>query len=413
MSGCRLLVVVNNFPPDRGGGAAVIGDLCYALAARGFEITVRCAYPYYPEWQDKSGRNGWSVWRYEDHGVRVERHGIYIPSNPNSLVQRLVHELSFLMSLLRSLTRGGRFDMVMAYCPAVSCLVFAAINRLVWRKPLWLNVQDLAADAAVASGLVTEGWLGRSLHAVQGWFFNRADVWSTISPVMAWRMAPMRRRAQPLLMLPNWLNESLRAEIDAQAPPKRVLHRPLRLLYAGNIGRKQNLLGLLKYLQASAVPFEFIVHGSGAQASAVEQWVSASGDARFRFGPFLDEHGFAGVLHWTDFFVITETEDSGASFMPSKLIPGIHSGAPVLAVCDADGPLGSEVRGHGLGPWFCWHDAASIAPLLAAVDADSYAAWSGNCRRRAAEYTRDIIITHFAKGLASMAIGQRPVEAVS
>ena len=186
----RLLVLINNFPPDRGGGAAVYGDMCYSLVARGFEVTVRCAYPYYPEWRDKSGRNGLRIWRYEDQGVHVERYGLYIPADPNSVLRRLLHELSYLLSLLRSLHRGRSFDLVMAYCPAVSSVVLGACNKLLYRRPLWLNVQDLAAEAAAASGLVKHGWLGALLRGVQAWLFNRADIWSTISPVMAQRLVP-------------------------------------------------------------------------------------------------------------------------------------------------------------------------------------------------------------------------------
>ena len=98
----RLLVVVNVFHPDRGGGGAIFSDLCYGLAERGFDVTVRCAYPYYPEWRDKSGRNGFAIQRYEERGVHVERYGIYIPRNPRSLLERLLYEASFLFSLLRS-----------------------------------------------------------------------------------------------------------------------------------------------------------------------------------------------------------------------------------------------------------------------------------------------------------------------
>jgi colanic acid biosynthesis glycosyl transferase WcaI len=410
MSKLRLLVIINNFPPDRGGGAAVIGDLCYSLAQKGFEVTVRCAYPYYPEWADKSGRNGLRIWCYPDQGVRVERYGLFIPGNPNSLWQRLLHELSFLLSLLRSLPRGRDFDVVMAYCPAVSSLVFGVINKLIWRKPLWLNVQDLAAEAATASGLVRRRWLGELLRKTQAWFFNRADVWSTIAPVMAARLAPARRRGQPLLLMPNWLNESLRQEIDLtlQSAPERSLHQPIRLLYAGNIGKKQNLLALLKMLQATALSFEFRVHGSGAQASDVEGWIRETCDNRFQFGPFLEERGFAQVLLWTDFFVISETEDSGASFMPSKLIPGIYSGAPILALCDESGPLGSEVRSHDIGPWFSWESVHDLPDFLQTLHAQLplYMTWVTNARVRACSYDRPAIIDRCANALTELAAGR-------
>lgn len=403
MSKLRLLIVINNFPPDLAGGAAVIGDMCYGLAARGFDVTVRCAYPYYPEWRDKSGRNGFSIWRHEDRGVHVERYGLFIPYNPNTLWQRLLHELSFLLSLLRSLHRGRHFDVVMAYCPAVSCLAFGALNKLIWGRPLWLNVQDLAAEAATASGLVRRPWIGTLLRNVQSWFFNRADIWSTISPVMVERLTRMRKRQQPLLFIPNWLNESLQLAIESECASSVVkqLHTPVRLLYSGNIGRKQDLLALLKILQQAEHPFEFAVHGSGAAAPEVEAWIRESSDPRFRFGPFLDERGFAGVLNWTDFFVITETGDSGASFMPSKLIPGICSGTPILAICDAAGPLGVEVLTYGLGPWLTWDKADSLPDILSAVGAEPnrYTDWVTNSLRRAGSYQRKAIIDRIEAGL--------------
>lgn len=414
MSKLRLLVVINNFPPDRGGGAAVIGDMCHALAERGFDVTVRCAYPYYPEWTDKSGRNGFSIWRYEDRGVKVERYGLYIPSNPNSVRQRLLHELSFLLSLMRSLRRGRQFDVVMAYCPAVSCLAFAAINKLIWRRPLWLNIQDLAAQAATASGLVRWRWLDQVLSAVQRWFFNRADVWSTISPVMVERLKPMRRRNQPLLFQPNWLNASLAGEIEQlkHNSPPRNCHQPLRLLYAGNIGKKQHLLTLLKLLHKSDAKFEFAIHGNGAQASKVERWVADVRDSRFRFGPFLDERKFAGVLNWTDLFVITETGAGGSSFMPSKLVPGIASGAPILAVCGSHSPLGLEVRSNAIGPCFSWTEAPHIVGLLSVLpqQAGRYQDWSRRALARAAEYDRDVIIGRFEDALRRLTLDDHPAS---
>ena len=150
----RLLVVVNMFHPDRGGGAAVFSDLCCELVARGFDVTVRCAYPYYPEWKDKSGRNGLRIERCEHDGVHVERYGLFVPRNPRSLLQRLVYEGSFFLSLSRSVYRGSGFDLVMVYCPLVGAVAFASLNKWVYRRPLWLNVQDLEMPQQQAASRV-------------------------------------------------------------------------------------------------------------------------------------------------------------------------------------------------------------------------------------------------------------------
>src|SRR5690606_35128575 len=110
----------------------------------------------------------------------------------------------------------------------------------------------------------------------------------------------------------------------------------------------------------SKVPFHFRIHGNGGEAPHIKEWIAATDDNRFEFGEFLAEQGFVAGLYDADFFVITEKPGVGASFIPSKLIPCIATGTPLLCVCDADGPLGWEVNSHQLGQVFDWNDLESL-----------------------------------------------------
>ncbi|MBI2432050.1 MAG: hypothetical protein HYV26_04195 [Candidatus Hydrogenedentes bacterium] len=412
----RLLIIVHVFNPDRGGGGAIFSDLAYGLTERGFDVTVRCAYPYYPEWQDKSGRNGLRIERYEDQGVHVQRYGIYIPRNPNSLLERLIYEASFFISLLRSLPRGKGFDAVMVYCPLVGAVGFAILNKWCYGRPLWLNVQDLSADAAAASGIARGAAVSRVLKAIQSWCFNQAQVWSSISPVMIARLQQIRRGAQPLLYLPNWLNQSLAQEIaalpDKSGRPPAV---PVKLLYAGNIGTKQDLLRFCQALRQSSASFAFRIHGDGGQAGAVRAWVESTGDARFTFAGFLEEPALAQALHEADFFVITEKSGSGGSFIPCKTISGLASGTPILAVADAESPLGQEMEMAAPGPCFAWNELEKVPALLAAIHQtpELFQQWQANARARAYFYGRDGVIDRFAGALrALVTANNQPLEQV-
>lgn len=406
----RLLIVVNVFAPDRGGGAAVFTDLAYALVERGFDVTVRCAYPYYPEWTDKSGKNGVRIERYEDHGVQVERYGIYIPRDPNNLKERLLYEASFFLSLARALPSDrGRFDLTMVFCPLVGAVAYAALRKRLFGGKLWLNVQDLSADAAAASGITKGAAVGSLFASIQNALFNEADVWSSISPEMLRRLDAIRTRRQPLLYLPNWLNRSLDDEIKA-LPAKSLpaSNRPVKLLYAGNIGTKQDFLAFCQTLARSDAPFEFRIHGSGGRADDVRQWIETSGDARFTFGPFLDEAGFIGAIHESDLFVITEKAGSGGSFIPSKLIPAISTGTPILAVCDREGPLGEEMHRAGLGPHFGWNEIDQIPTLLRTltVDTDAVQTWHRQALDRAIFYQRERVMDEVERTARHLIAGQ-------
>ncbi len=402
----RLLIVTNLFYPDRGGGASVFSDLCFGLASKGWKVTVFTTYPYYPEWRRKEGNSPWRIERETVQGVEVWRHGIYVPAYPSRLLPRIGYELSFAASLTRSLLRGERFDAVMVYCPMLGAVCFAALRKLLLREPLWLNVQDIPADAAAVSGISRSPLFNRLAQFAQRLLFNRADIWSTISPVMVERLAGMRMRSQPLHLCPNWLNGSLADNID-RLPSKlgRPPRQPLRLLYAGNIGKKQGLLEFCQFLAETKSDFRFQIHGDGGESETVRSWLRQKPDARFAFSGFLDEAGFAQALHETDVFVITEKSGSGASFIPSKLIPAIASATPILAVCDRTGPLGREMTEAQLGVIAEWNGLADTVFAKLSKSPETFAEFQRNCLDHSKQYRRNLGMARIESFLMRMVIG--------
>src|SRR5262245_2312904 len=135
----RFLVISMLYEPDHAGIAPIATDLCQGLAARGHQVTVYTTYPFYPEWRRKSADGPWRVRREENAGVRVERYGLFVPSEPSRLLPRLLHELSFPFSLLRALWRGPRHDAVVVFCPLLGAVVFGALRTALRREPLWVN----------------------------------------------------------------------------------------------------------------------------------------------------------------------------------------------------------------------------------------------------------------------------------
>lgn len=402
----RLLVVTNLFPPDRGGGASVFGDLCFGLAERGWDVTVLTAYPYYPEWKEKEPHRPLEIRREKLCGVRVLRHGAYIPGAPSKLLPRLLFEAGFFASILRSAAAGGRFDAVMVFCPVLGAVCFGALRKLLFREKIWLNIQDLPAEAAAASGIHSGRVFGKLAGALQRWLFNRTDVWSSISAVMTDHLAGMTRRGQPVHLCPNWLNGSLAAAVKAlENKAGRPAARPIRLLYAGNIGKKQGLLEFCQRFSQMHSPFHLRIAGDGGEAAAVGAWIGKRADERFSFGEFLDEQGFARALFESDLFVITERPGSGASFIPSKLIPCIATGTPIIAVCDASGPLGREVAEHGLGFVVEWGQIECLPAVLESFSSQPglLAQIQARCLAHARHYQRETAIGRFDTLLRAMA----------
>ena len=402
----RLLVVSMLYEPDCVGIAAIASDMCAALAERGHDVTVYTAYPFYPEWKRKSGGNPWRIQREVARGVTIVRHGLYIPRRPSKLVPRLLHELSFPASLLRSLVTRRRFDVVMAFCPLLGSVAFAVLRKWLYWEPLWVNIQDIPTEAGKNVGISRSRVFHALASFVQTFLFNRARVWSTISPGMLEQLRPACKPGRDLVLCPNWLTGSLAEKVRALPAKKGTLpHRPLRLMYSGTIGKKQALLDFCRRLSASTIDFRFQIRGDGGEAEPVRRWIASQQDPRFDMAGLLPEEAFVEALHQTDWFVITEREGAGFSFLPSKLIPAISVGTPILAVADHDGPLGREVARHGLGRLFSWHELDRLEESLGelAADAEAWKRMQENCVRRGADFQRDRAVDRIEAQLRKMA----------
>ncbi|MBA3484194.1 MAG: hypothetical protein H0T51_20505 [Pirellulales bacterium] len=365
-------------------------------------MTAYGAYPYYPEWENKSAANLWRVADEVIQGVNVRRFGMYLPNNPSSFMPRILFELSFMLSLMRTLFYFRRFDVVMVYCPVMGSVAYAAARKLFYREPTWLNVQDIPADAAAATGISRNRFTKAIGAYAQSLLFNRADVWSTIAPKMVERISALRRRNQPVHFVPNFLNQSMEQAI-ASHPLKvvRPAGNPLKLLYAGNIGKKQGLFEFCQRLVKSDVNFTFNIHGDGGEAHTVRDWVASQADPRFQFGAFLDEREFVASLLEADVFVITEKPGVGASFIPSKLIPCIATGTPIACVCDAQGPLGQEVNRYNLGINVEWSEYDRLMPWMREMSGylERFTALQRNALDRAEAYARTPIIDRVEREL--------------
>ena len=104
-------------------------------------------------------------------------------------------EISILFSMMRAVPLARRSDAIMVYCPHACFLVHGWLIKKLFRKPVWLNVQDLAGDAAAATGM-SSGLLGRLLDVlgkVEAALIRSYSVCSTLCPAMREKLETIRR----------------------------------------------------------------------------------------------------------------------------------------------------------------------------------------------------------------------------
>lgn len=382
----KILLYGINFAPELTGIGKYTGELAAWLVARGHEVRVVTAPPYYPAWTISAGYNAQAYKTEEWQGAKVFRCPLWVPRQPSG-VRRLVHLASFALSSLPVMLSQvfWRPHVVWVVEPALFCAPTAWGVARLSRAKAWLHVQDFEVDAAFALGLLKGQRIRRCVGAAESWLMRRFDAVSTISQRMHERLLSKGVDAHKAKMAVNWVDmtqfpepspegiASYRAEL--KIPTDAVV-----ALYSGNMGSKQGLEVLAEVARlcldadADLVPnmpstltqkaqaathsiatqstdqatpsVVFVFCGNGAgRADLVAR---CAGLPNVRFMDLQPVDRLPDLLATADIHLLPQRADAADLVMPSKLTGMLASARAVVVTAQMGTELASVVQACGL-----------------------------------------------------------------
>jgi colanic acid biosynthesis glycosyl transferase WcaI len=386
----RVLILGLNFAPELTGVGRYTADFAAWLSARGHEVRVITAPPYYPEWRVAAGYASWA-WRRDGAGAAsVLRCPIWLP-RAATLPARVVHLASFaLSSLLPCLWQAMRFrpDLVWAVEPTALAAPVALLAARLCGARACLHVQDLEVEAACRLGMVSTPRLRRLLRGGYGWLVRRFDLVSTICLHMHGRLRRFGVAESRLCLFPNWVDTDAIRPLAAPSMLRRqlgVAEHQVVALYAGSMGEKQGLEVLAQVAeQLRAHPqIHLVLCGAGAARPRLERRLA--GCANVTLLPLQPEAWLNALLNAADIHLLPQRAEAEAFALPSKLAGILASGRPLVAQAEG-GELAAATRHCGIvaPPG----DAAAMAEAIVELAADP------DRRRRLGEVARQLAVEH-------------------
>lgn len=394
----RILIVTNLFAPDELAGASLYTDFALFLKERGHDVRVIATFSYYPTWKLRPEDKGVKLREEIFSGIPVRRVSMFVPKRPSGAT-RMLSDASFLASLwLRGKHPGWTPEVILTALPMFSqCLV----QRLwgFWRVPKLIIVQDFVVDAALELGILKFPGIGFFLHRLERYALRSARTLTTISPNMLEKLEGIIGSDRRTLFIPNWIHRSLQVEIDAQATPKRAVDL---LFYSGNMGVKQGLPQFIESFTQGGNGWRLQINGGGAEVDQLRQAVA--GLQNVTVGPVLPEEAYIANLKKSTACLVTQRPGVGANFLPSKLLPILASGTPVLAVCEPESPLGREVNQAKCGVVIRPGDIEALKQTLHhwKKSPEVLSEMGKNAHARAGHYSRDRILPLFEQELQQL-----------
>lgn len=355
----KILLYSMNFSPELVGIGKYSGEMAQWLHAKGHEVRVIAAPPFFPQWALFEGHSAWAWRRTVCDGVTVYRAPTWVPARPRALA-RLAHLMSFMLSSMPLLFGQIRWkpDLVFVVEPPLFCApAVLFFSRLLSIKS-WLHIQDYEVDAAFGLGLVRGARVRRFALSVERWLLNRFHRVSTISSAMLDKARDKGIDDTRLVLLPNWVDVRAicpQAAAPAGAAPAQGYRAMLGIpadevvvLYAGSLGAKQGieLLAEAAHRLVAAAHIHFVFCGNGPSRAPLE---AACADLpRVHFLDLQPAERLNELLGMADIHVLPQRADAADLVMPSKLAGMLASGKAVIVTAHAGTELSRVVEGRGL-----------------------------------------------------------------
>ena len=391
-----ILFVTRYFWPELIGSAPFTSDLAEWLAKEGRQITVLSGLPHYP---------GTTVFpAYRDGRLQHETMGNVViervhsgPPARASALARILNEGGFLMRGLGALASGRvkRHPVVLALCPSILCVVLALAARPRGGSAIAV-VHDIQSGLAQQLGM-NGGTLGRLMRWVERATLDRVDLVVVLSQEMKDQLRRIGITA-PIDVVPLWVDTD---EIQAVEPATRPA---VKVLYSGNLGRKQGLsqvVAMAEQLATRRPEIEIVLRGNGNQAQELLAEIAKRRLENVRLAELQPNEGLATALAAGDIHLVPQNPQAAAFAVPSKVYNIMAVGRPFVATALPDSTLWHLQKQSGAFLCVPPNEPLSFAEAVMQLADDP------QLRAELGRRGREFVEQHYAKPLILSAFSSR------
>lgn len=269
-----------------------------------------------------------------------------------NLKARYIADLSYYQRACRLLKKKRPDKVFLQSNNAAFFAVFYAKHIL--RRPLVYNEQDIFPENAYFTGILTEKSLVyRVAHALQKYAYKNATALSTISDDMKSTIVTRYGiQEEKVQVIYNWGHEELKSHGEAdnaflQKYPKKP--GEFRVVYAGNLGKMQNVELVLKAakLMEDATCISFYIVGSGVNEEQLKTLAKGLKLSNVTFVGMQPPEEAADLYAAADVNVIPLQRGLIYAALPSKTADCLIAGKPIIACVDEESIFSGVMKKYG------------------------------------------------------------------
>ena len=350
----RILVIGINYAPEKTSVAPFTTGLCEHLASEGHSVTVVTAFPYYPEWRVWDGYRGMLYRRERINGVEVHRVAHYVPRKPSRLVERLLYDFSFTLAAFVAALFTGKCDVIYCSSPPPTVGLAAYLLGKIKRSPYAIKLTDLASDAALATGILKEGFVVRAARAFEGFIYRKSCAVVCLCQGFIDRITERGMDAGKLRLISDWGDTEHIRPVESDGAFRKAHDfsaKQFLVLHAGNMGKKQNLGNVVKAAEYSQgeTDLAWALVGEGEERAALEAEIAQRTLSNIRVLPFEPPEGLPQLYAAADLLLLNQAAAVEDAVIPSKLLAYMAAGRAIVAAVSEKSEAAQLIRQASCG----------------------------------------------------------------
>jgi colanic acid biosynthesis glycosyl transferase WcaI len=347
----RVVIVSQYFWPEN----FPINDLAKGLRQKGHDITVLTGMPNYPEGRFYPGYSAFPMRRDHHEGIEIVRVPM-VPKGSGNAIRMLLYYWSLALSacLLVPISFRKRVDLVFVYQPSpITVGLPALVLKAMEQTPVWIWVQDLWPETLAGTGMVRSTFLLKITDLLVRLIYSKCDRVLVQSQAFVPRMVKKGVPRERIRFFPNSAQELYKpTNVESDAPERNLMPQGFRVLFAGNIGRAQDIPTILSAAEKlkHEQDIHWVILGDGPMRSWAEERIRARGlDKTVHLLGRYPEEAMPRFFSLADALLVTLKKDPVfAITIPSKIQSYLACGRPIVAALDGEGAWVVNESGGGV-----------------------------------------------------------------
>jgi colanic acid biosynthesis glycosyl transferase WcaI len=264
-------------------------------------------------------------------------------------VQRLAHDLSFTLGAFLAGLFAGEFDVIYCCCPPPTLGLAAYVLGKIHRRPYVVKLADLASDAALATGILKDGWLVRLARGLESFVYRKAQKVVCLCQGFIDKLVSRGIPLEKLHLVPDWADSQRVypiADATAFRRANNLSPEQFLVLHSGNMGKKQDLMNVVRAAEIcrSRPEIVWLLVGNGEERALIAEEIRRRNIENIRLLPLQPAESLAEMYSAADVLLLNQKAAVQDAVIPSKLLTYMAAGRAVIAAVNERSEAARQVR---------------------------------------------------------------------